>query len=255
MIAGYFGKKIVAVTPPDNETIVRRKLADEVFDRLKAMIVSGERSPGESLPSERELMTRFGVGRPAIREAMQALANLGLVTISHGERARVREITAQAAIRQIDTVAQLLLSASPESLENLKEARSFFERGMVRKAAELASGDDVAELREIVERQRSVAGDAAAFVRVDMSFHTRIARITGNPIYSAVSEGMLSWLQQYHAHMLIWQGQSERTLAEHGEIIDRIAAHDPEGAEQAMVRHLERSNHLYAHTRDVEASG
>ena len=58
-------------------------MSDEVFDRLKAMIVSGECGPGGSLPSERELMARFGVGRPAIREAMQALANLGLVTISH----------------------------------------------------------------------------------------------------------------------------------------------------------------------------
>ena len=74
------------------EPIVRRKLSDEVFDRLKAMIVSGERGPGETLPSERELMARFGVGRPAIREAMQALANLGLVTIHHGERARVQEL-------------------------------------------------------------------------------------------------------------------------------------------------------------------
>ncbi|MCM8730576.1 transcriptional regulator NanR [Hephaestia sp. GCM10023244] len=238
----------MAVTHPESEPIVRRKLADEVFDRLKAMIVSGERGPGESLPSERELMVRFGVGRPAIREAMQALANLGLVTISHGERARVRAMTAKAAIHQVDMVAQLMLSTMPDALEHLKETRTFFERGMVRKAAELASPEDVADLRAIVEQQRALTGDAAAFVHADMGFHNRIAQITGNPIYSAVSEAMLSWLQQYHAHMLIWQGQSERTLAEHRAIIDRIEAHDPDGAEAAMVRHLERSDHLYAHS-------
>src|SRR5689334_9257586 len=100
-----------------NQPIIRRKLSDEVFDRLKAMIVSGEVATGESLPSERELMARFGVGRPAIREAMQTLANLGLVTISHGERARVRQITPASAMRQVDTVAQLLLSTSANSLE------------------------------------------------------------------------------------------------------------------------------------------
>src|SRR3546814_6381541 len=108
---------------------------------------------------------------------------------------------------------------------------------MVRKAAELASAEDVAELRAIVEQQRAVTGDAAAFVHADMGFHTRIAQITGNPIYSAVSEGMLGWLQEYHAHMLIWQGQSERTLTEHGEIIDRIEAHDPDGAEARSEEH------------------
>ena len=55
------------------ETIARRKLSHEVLDRLVAAIESGEYSPGSQLPSERELMTRWGVGRPAIREAMQAL--------------------------------------------------------------------------------------------------------------------------------------------------------------------------------------
>lgn len=236
------------VTSATSEPIVRRKLADEIFDRLKAMIMSGECRPGESLPSERELMVRFAVGRPAIREALQALANLGLITISHGERARVREVTAQAAVRQIDAVAQLLLSASPESLDYLKDARRFFEQGMVRRAAELASEADVADLRAILERQQSSVGDAVAFIRADIAFHARIAAISGNPIYAAISETMLNWLQEYHAHMLIWQGKSERTLAEHAEIIERIAAHDPDGAEQAMTSHLDRSNYLYAHS-------
>lgn len=233
--------------PEANEPIVRRKLSDEVFDRLKAMIVGGECGPGEALPSERELMVRFGVGRPAIREAMQALANLGLVTISHGERAKVRQLTAESAMRQLDPIAQLLLSTSPESLEHLKEARSFFERGMVRRAAELATAEDVADLRAIHARQAAAAGDATAFMKADMQFHIRVAQITGNPIYVAVSDMMLGWLQEYHAHMLIWQGHSDQTLAEHSEVIDRIAAHDPDGAERALVGHLARSNHLYAH--------
>lgn len=243
------------MTIASTEPIVRRKLADEIFDRLKAMILGGECRPGESLPSERELMTRFGVGRPAIREALQALANLGLITISHGERARVREVTAQTAVRQIDAVAQLLLSASPESLDHLKEARRFFEQGMVRRAAETATEDDIAELRDLLERQQSAVGDAVAFIRADIAFHTRIAAVSGNPIYAAVSETMLNWLQEYHAHMLIWQGKSERTLAEHEEIIDRIEARDPEGAEQAMTGHLDRSNHLYAHSHESRAAG
>jgi DNA-binding FadR family transcriptional regulator len=231
----------------EREPIVRRKLSDEVFDRLKAMIVSGECGPGDTLPSERELMVRFGVGRPAIREAMQALANMGLVTISHGELARVRQLTAESAMRQLDPVAQLLLSTSPESLEHLKEARSFFERGVVRRAAELATAEDVADLRAIHARQAAAEGDATAFMRADMQFHTRVALITGNPIYVAVSEMMLSWLQEYHAHMLIWQGHSDQTLAEHTEMIERIEAHDPDGAERALTGHLSRSNHLYAH--------
>ena len=82
--------------------IVRRKLSDEVFDRLKALITSGELQPGDAMPSERDLMERFGVGRPAIREGMQQLSNMGLLTISHGERAKVRYPTAKSLLQQVD---------------------------------------------------------------------------------------------------------------------------------------------------------
>lgn len=112
------------------EPIQRRKLSDEVFDRLKQMITSGSVQPGDLMPSERQLMGRFGVGRPAIREAMQALNNLGLLTISHGERARVTALTARAVTQQVDVAAQIMLATSPDSLGHLKDARLFFERGM-----------------------------------------------------------------------------------------------------------------------------
>ncbi len=178
------------------------------------------------MPSERELMERFGVGRPAIREAMQALANMGLVAISHGERAKVLQLTAQSILRQVDGAAKIMLSSSKDSLEHLKSARIFFERGMVREAAEKATDADVAELRSILERQHALLGDADGFIGADMEFHTSIARISGNPIYAAVSAAMLGWLKEYHTEMLIWTGKEKFTLAEHENIIERIAAHD-----------------------------
>lgn len=227
------------------EQIVRRKLSDEVFARLKAMITSGELQPGDEMPSERELMERFGVGRPAIREAMQALAGMGLVVISHGERAKVLELTAQSIFRQMDMTAKIMLAKSSDTLEHLKSARIFFERGMAREAALKGDANDIANLRDILEQQRASLGDAEAFIAADMAFHTRIARISGNPIYIAVSEAMLAWLKEYHTEMLIWTGKEKFTLAEHEEIITCLEARDPDAAEQAVLKHLERSRSLY----------
>lgn len=228
-----------------SEPIVRRKLSDEVLARLKRQITSGELGPGDEMPSERELMDRFGVGRPAIREAMQALANMGLVAISHGERAKVLQLSAKSIFRQVDTAAKIMLSTSTDSLEHLKSARIFFERGMVREAAAKASGEEIERLRAILAEQRAQRGNAEAFIAADMAFHNAIAAISGNPIYTAVSEAMLGWLKEYRAELLLWSGKEKFTLDEHEEIIGQIAAHDPDKAEAAMVKHLERSRSLY----------
>jgi DNA-binding FadR family transcriptional regulator len=160
------------------DRIVRRKLSDEVLERLLRLISEGNLKAGDPMPSERELMARFGVGRPAIREAMQALSNIGLVSISHGERAKVQELTAQSIIKQVDASAHLMLSRSTDSLEHLKNARLFFERGMVREAAEKATSEDVTRLRATVDEQRRMLGNVEGFMAADMKFHMQIAAIS-----------------------------------------------------------------------------
>ena len=227
------------------ERIIRRKLSDEVLERLLRLISDGNLKTGDAMPSERELMDRFGVGRPAIREAMQSLANMGLVSISHGERARVQELTAQSIIRQVDQSAHIMLQRSSGSLDHLKQARMFFERGMVREAAQKATPEDVADLRAIIAEQRSLLGNADGFMAADMRFHTRIAGISGNPIFVSVSEAMLGWLKAYHTELLLWSGKENFTLAEHADIVAAIAHADADAAEAAMVKHLERSAGLY----------
>jgi DNA-binding FadR family transcriptional regulator len=79
-----------------------------------------------------------------------------------------------------------------------------------------------------------------------MRFHTRIAEISGNPLYVAVSEAMLAWLKQYHTDMLIWTGKEKFTLVEHKEILSAIANNDVDGAEASVLKHLERSRALYS---------
>ena len=229
-----------------SEPIVRKKLSDEVFARLKAMIETGELKAGDDMPSERELMERYGVGRPAIREAMQALAGKGLVEISQGERAKVLRITAESIIRQVDLPAKMMLSGSSDSLEHLKSARIFFERGMIREAATKATPEHIAELRTLLDKQKASLGDADAFIDADMEFHQYIAQISGNPIFAAVCGAMLGWLKSYHTEMLIWTGRENFTLAEHEEIIRAIEKGNADLAEKAMIKHLERSRALYA---------
>lgn len=75
-------------------------------------------------------------------------------------------------MRQIDQLARSMLSLSSDSLEHLKSARIFFERGMVREAALKATHEDLNLLRETLDEQRRLLGDAENFIAADMRFHT-----------------------------------------------------------------------------------
>ncbi|MDN7133017.1 transcriptional regulator NanR [Vreelandella profundi] len=226
--------------------ITRRKLSDEVFDRLYEMIEAGQYTAGDTLPSERELMDSYGVGRPAIREAMQTLERIGLVEINHGQRPKVLQPTAMGLISQIDLTARHMLASSSQSLEQLKEARTFFELGMVEKAARQASAADITHLRELLEKQRGhLNQNAQAFIEADMAFHTAIAGITQNPIFMATSQAMLGWLARFHASFLHWEGNEDITLREHARILDCIEQRDGDAAVEEMRKHLERARLLY----------
>jgi len=224
--------------------IVRRKLSHDVFERLLDGISTGEFPRGSLLPSERVLMERFQVGRPAIREALQDLQRMGLVVITHGEGARLIEPTAQSVLDQIAITVHHVL-ASSQNLAHLKDARNFFEVGMTRLAAARASEEDVAELTAIIGRMEASTVDFQTFMKYDMAFHRRIAEITANPVFVAVSEALLQWLSKYHIGELRKIGREARTLDEHRHIVERIAAHDVEGAAAAMLQHQTRAADLY----------
>lgn len=231
---------MVSVTP-----IVRQKLSDQVFDRLKEMIVSGELVAGDAMPSERDLMERYDVGRPAVREALQTLATKGLITISHGERSRVNRLNATIAFDQVDEVAKMLLSSEPSNVEHLKELRKILENGTVQIAGSLCTPEDSVELRTLVEKQRDHIGDNERFIEADIAFHARIAKITGNPLLQAVTQAMLSWLREYYTPLLYWSGHEETTLQEHSKIVDLLESNDSDAAAQLMTDHLNRSDPLY----------
>ena len=224
----------------------RQKLSDEVRRGLLKLIKSGEVGLGEPLPSERELMEQFGVGRPAIREAMQSLETIGLIEIRHGGRARVSEPSVGRMVDQISETMKHLLANSPASLENLKEARATFEREMARIAARRRSAADLERLWQILaEQSLAAADDPARFRMLDGFFHSEIARISGNPIFGALIDALFRWLSDFHVDLVSVPGLEELTLAEHREILAAITRADAEGAARAMGDHLMRANELY----------
>lgn len=225
--------------------IPRRKLYHEVVDRLLSQISSGVYAPGDQLPSERELMRLFGVGRPAIREAMQTLDRMGVVSVSHGERSRVSAPSARTMIDQVATTARHMLLTSPQGLEHLKQARQFFEIGMVRIAAASATDEDIARLRARLDDHYKSLEDLSRFLEMDKLFHREIAGVSRNPIYTAVSQAVFEWLEEFHVDLVRVPGAEQITLSEHRAIFEAIEARDPDRAAEAMDAHLSQANTRY----------
>ena len=241
----------VATVPMENEPpILRRKLSQEVFDRLLQRINDGDYPAGSMLPPERTLMQVFQVGRPAVREALQDLQRLGLVSITHGGGARVTEPTAQTVLSQIAVTVHHVLANSQQNLSHLKDARTFFEVGMARLAAARATPDDIRDLEACITRMEETTEDFALFMKHDIAFHRRLAEITGNPIYVAMSEALLTWLAKFHMGEVRKVGREARTLDEHRHILERIAAHDVDGAAAAMQLHQTRAADSYRPRQD-----
>ena len=128
---------------------------------IKAAIVAGEPAPGERLPSERDLASRFGVSRPTVREAMIHLEAQGVVAVHHGSGAYVHS-------------ADLEPPASAVAPLDLNEARGLLEAEVCALLARLITAPQLAELEALVETMAG-RGPPAAW-----TFHEALGRMTGN---------------------------------------------------------------------------
>jgi GntR family transcriptional regulator, sialic acid-inducible nan operon repressor len=227
------------------DPILRPKLAELVQNRLLAVIRAENLKPGDPLPSERELMESYAVGRPSIREAMQNLKRMGLIEINHGERPRVAAPSFERMVADMSETMRHVLVNSPTTLDHLKEARATFEMNMAEIAARKRSPVDVEALRAILAEQERARLDSNAFLEADGRFHHRIAAISGNPIFANLSQALFAWLARFHFDLVRKPGLEQLTLAEHRQILEAIEQGDPPRASKLTADHLNRANQLY----------
>lgn len=132
------------------QPVARRSVPDEVFDQILDDVVSGEFAPGEALPSERKLAEVLGVSRPAVREALQRVAQAGLVEVRQGDATTVRDYRRHASL---DLLPRLLLprgELDPAVARSILETRLLIGPQAARFAAERAGARLETPLRTAV---------------------------------------------------------------------------------------------------------
>ncbi len=224
--------------------IRRRKLYEEIVDRLETMMLDGTLKPGEQLPSERELMSAFDVGRPAVREALFALNRMGLVSIQNGERAVVTRPSASLLLAELSPSVRHMLQV-PDGERHLQDVRMLIEVALARRAAARATSADIARLEAALTENEEALGRPDDFVDTDVRFHLAIAEISGNPIIHAVHAAIATWLREQRATSVGEPTSPERALRAHRCILNGIRDRDPDAAEKAMRHHLEEVARFY----------
>jgi DNA-binding FadR family transcriptional regulator len=167
--------------------VLQRKKPQQIADELRALIVSGQLGEGDSLGREPELVERFGVSRPSLREALRILEAEGLITVGRGVLGGV--FVHEPDRRMTARTAALVLQARNVSLADVYDARSMLEPLSVRVVAESrARRSSAAELRRLTAEQEKVIEDPDAFGIANAQFHERLVALAGNQTLSIMAE-------------------------------------------------------------------
>lgn len=129
------------------QPIARQSIPDEIFTQLAGQVLSGDRTPGDTLPSERALAEALGVSRAAVREALGRLDRARLIQIRQGGSTVVRDFRAEAGF---DVLPLLLVHGGDvdrATLASVVEARAVIGPQVAALAAARADDDARARLR------------------------------------------------------------------------------------------------------------
>jgi DNA-binding FadR family transcriptional regulator len=210
------------------------RLSDKVAEMMLGTILSKRLDVGDRLPSERELGEQFGVSRTVVREAVRELVAKGVIEVRSGSGLRVAAVDASAVSESMS----LFLRGGTLDFEKVHEVRRVLEVHIAGLAAERALPEDVAALRAVHERMQRESADVEAAARDDLEFHRVIARATHNELYLVLLDS-IGGSQIDIRRENLGSGSAPATLEQHRQLLDRIAAHDPQGAREAMAAHLD----------------
>lgn len=221
--------------PPSH--LRRDRLSDQIAKDIEARVLSGELAVGEQLPSERDLMLHYGVGRPAVREALLWLNKTGFLSVSNGDRSRVTEPDPRDLLQLLSGASKMLLSRN-DGIRQFQKTRTFVEVAIVREAVRFATDNDVADLEALLVQNEACAEDITAFSVTDDAFHHRIASIAKDPLLDALYHVVLELLDDQRRMSLSHPDALSRAMAAHREIFEAIRGRDADRAELAMRAHL-----------------
>jgi len=226
------------------EPVSRQKTYEIVAERLLALISSRRLGPGDALPSERELVQLYRVGRSSVREALRMLESKGVIKSGGNGSFTVAEFG-----NALNNSLDFLLSVDEANYAELFEVRRILEGEAAALAASRRDEDDLGRIGAEIEAMEAGLDSEDGFITADLRFHLTIAEASGNRLIEHLMEAIRTLLQRSLSSAYHIPGSPEGAVVLHGLILDAISAGHPEEARQRMQEHVSRVE------RDITGAG
>jgi DNA-binding FadR family transcriptional regulator len=223
-------RKSLAVRPNQQSSLV-----SATVDRLRQHIEENNLGAGDRLPTEVELLDKFDVSRSVLREAIGRLETIGLITVRHGQGMFVGD---PDTLSSCVNLVRSAMAMCPRDLTQFFEFRSALECWAARRAAEVATPDEVKALETLCEQMDRRDQSYEETIRADFAFHRKLFEVADNQLMLSV----ILVLQQWTLAGMLQTTPKPRDYPVsrrlHRAILKGVRDRDPEAAESAMHKHM-----------------
>jgi GntR family transcriptional repressor for pyruvate dehydrogenase complex len=236
-IVGSLKPALRAGDNPVYKVVRTSRLYEQIVQQIEDSVLNGSLKPGDQLPAERDLAQRLGVSRTAVREAVKALREKGLVEAYSGRGTFITDGTSQAARQSFDLMVKI---GQQEGAPHLAELRLILEPGIAALAAARIQEPELVAMREAVAVMDRAQKDPAAYIEADLDFHLALAEAVANPLILSLIDSIVGLLREQRIKIFNVEGGPQRGQIHHKRILEAVERHDPEMARGAMRSHLEQ---------------
>jgi len=217
--------------------IQSERLYERIVSQIEQRIETGELKVGDPLPSERELAEQFAVSRTAVREAVKALRQKGLVEIRPGRGTFITNGTSDSIRSSLGMLMKLDVT---KGKGNLVEVREILEPEIAALAATRITDEHIATMQDAVNIMETALNDVDTFVEADLDFHLALAEGTQNPIIPILMDSIIDLLREQRKRTGLTKGGLNRGQSHHKKILNAVTRRDAQAARKAMQDHLKQ---------------
>jgi len=219
----------------------KKKAYQVIVDQITEYFLNGALQPGEKLPTERELASRFHVSRTSVREALRKLEIKGIIDIKQGSGSFIKSSESHSIGEELSST---ILKTEKKLVYEMLELRQTLEVECAFLASQRATSEDLARIGKALEMMDRVKNDVELGIQADLNFHMNIVLASHNTIFSqlfqTLSEHMQDTIRVTRTERLKNVERTQETIDEHKEIYLAIAAGDAMQAKHLMEKHIKQ---------------